>query len=371
MPHSPTEVAGPPIPDRFRVARELRGKTQREVVESTGGAISAPALSQIESGKLRPSEATVISLGHALKVPAGFFSAQWPDTAEGATFFRDLRSTSVRVRRQANAQTLLLSTFITTLGSYVRFPEVEIPDIEVGIGAPENEIEQTSRVIRNAWNLGADPIKHVVRELERHGIAVARLFLGGQSIDAFSTWTSERPLVILSADKTDNYVRSRFDAAHELGHLVMHRGAEHGSRELEKQANIFASALLIPDGEAQHLLPRRLDASGWARLAELKRTWGISMAALLYRAKSLSVLSPDAYQSAMRYMSARGWRRQEPGDAQMGAPEAPLLLERSVRRAEIEAGLSIDNLIDQAYLPLADMHDLLRAAVDVRPMIEL
>ena len=103
----------------------------------------------------------------------------------------------------------------------------------------------------------------------------------------------------------------------------------------------------------------------------MKRVWGLSMSALLYRARTLRVLSPEAYQAAMRYMSARGWRRQEPGDREMGAPEAPMLIERSMRRAEIEADVSVEDLVRSAHLPIDDMHDLLAAAVDDRPIVEL
>lgn len=95
------------------------------------------------------------------------------------------------------------------------------------------------------------------------------------------------------------------------------------------------------------------------------------MSALLYRARTLRIVSPEGYQAAMRYMSARGWRRQEPGDREMGAPEAPMLIERSMRRAEIEAGISVEELVHSAHLPIDDMHDLLEAAVDDRPIVEL
>ena len=210
----------------------------------------------------------------------------------------------------------------------------------------------------------------MVRALERKGIAVARLRTGSTSVDAFSTRAGRRPIVLLTDDKSDNYVRSRLDASHELGHLVMHEDVEPGSKEIERQAQDFASCFLMPSECAREELPPRLDATGWARLAEMKRRWGISMAALLFRARSLRVVSPDDYQSAMRYMSARGWRKQEPGDREMGAPEAPLLLERAIRRAEVELEITLDALARSAHLPLDDMRSLLEAAVDTRPTVE-
>lgn len=368
----PTAPVAPPRSDRIRLARELRGMTQRDVVEAMDGTVSAPAISQMESGKIRPSAATIESLASALQVPRGFFSAQWAIDSEPAhTFFRDLRSTSVKERRRAAAQTVLLSSFLTALTYHVRLPEVAVPQVTMPRGAERDEIEHAAATVRNAWGLGIDSVTHVVREMERHGIVVARLSLGHQSVDAFSIWRAERPLVLLTDDKSDNYVRSRFDAAHELGHLVMHRHTEPGSKEIEGQAHDFAASFLLPETVAREVLPTRLDPAGWSKLAEIKRVRGISIAALLYRARALRILSSDAYQGAMRYMSARGWRKQEPGDREMGAPEAPLLLERSVRRAEIESNISVEDLVATAQLPVDDVLALLAAAVDERPVIEL
>lgn len=371
MTEHPDSVAAPARPERIRLARELRGWTQREVVQRMGGRISAPALSQIEAGKLRAAEDTLDGLATALEVPPTFFSAQWPTDGRPATFFRDLRSTSVRERRQAAARTQLLADFTSALEQHVRFPEVSVPPIPVARGASSDEIESIAMRVRDGWDLGREPIAHVVRTLERRGIAVARLRTGSTAVDAFSTPDGRRPLVLLTDDKVDNYVRSRLDASHELGHLVMHRDAEPGSKEVERQAQEFGSCFLLPSECALEELPSRLDAAGWSRLAEMKRIWGISIAALLFRARSLRVISQDAYQSAMRYMSARGWRKQEPGDHEMGAPEAPLLLERAVRRAEFELGIPIDEIAQSAHLPIADLRGLLEAAVDSRPTIEL
>ncbi len=363
--------ATPVIPSRIRLARDLRGLTQQQVVAELGGSISPPALSQIEAGKFRPSDAVVKQLSAALNVPQSFFTAQWPSENQAATYFRDLRSTSARDRRRAGAQALILSNFITALEQYVRLPEVSVPSLPRELDAGRDEIEHAALTIRQSWELGSDPIPHVVRELERHGVAVARLSLGNTAIDAFSTRVGHRPLVFLTDDKNDNYVRSRLDASHELGHLVMHQTVEPGTKEVERQAQDFASSFLLPEDSARLELPSRLDAAGWSQLAEAKRTWGMSMAALLFRARALRMISADIYQSAMRYMSSKGWRTQEPGDREMGAPESPLLLERSVRQAEIEAGVSVESLVNSAHLPLDDIFDLLETSVDERPIIEL
>ena len=194
--------------------------------------------------------------------------------------------------------------------------------------------------------------------------------MGTREVDAFSVQFDQRPLVLLTNDKP-SYVRSRFDAAHELGHIVLHRSARETSRELERQAHEFASALLLPRSVALEELPRAMDGSGWTKLAQLKRKWGISIAALLFRSKDLGLLSPIEFKNAMRYMSVRGWRKMEPGDREMGPPEVPVLVERSIRAIELNSGISLAQLTELAMVPLEDMKEVVLASRDIRPGVDL
>lgn len=50
----------------------------------------------------------------------------------------------------------------------------------------------------------------------------------------------------------------------------------------------------------------------------------MSLGALLYRARELELITPTNYESAVKYMSKRGWRVREPGSS--GPPEEPKLL---------------------------------------------
>jgi len=156
--------------------------------------------------------------------------------------------------------------------------------------------------------------------LEDHGVIVIRLSLASARIDAFSVAFADRPVVVLASDKSDRG-RSRFDAAHELGHLVMHGSDIWGMTEVEQEAHRFASAFLMPRDQIYVELPTRVD---WPALFELKRRWQVSLAALLMRARSLGRLSESVYLSAIKTASARGWRRTEP--IPLGASEEPTLL---------------------------------------------
>jgi Zn-dependent peptidase ImmA (M78 family) len=157
--------------------------------------------------------------------------------------------------------------------------------------------------------------------------------------------------VLLSPDKQDK-ARSRFDAAHELGHLLMHHDAEPGSRLLEQQAHAFAAEFLAPAAEIVPDLPTRVD---WLRLHDLKRRWGISLTALVYRGHALGALSDRAYQSALRQLAA--WGYPEPGD--LGLPEAPILLPRALELLGGDSALA--SVARDCGLPVGVVRQVLRA----------
>ena len=166
-----------------------------------------------------------------------------------------------------------------------------------------------------------------------------------QDIDAYSAVAGKLPVIVLDGGKGSVWDRDNFNLAHELGHIVMHRGIRHtpGTRTVEAQAHRFAGAFLGPAKAMREVLPRDLD---WSRYFELKREWGMSMAALIRRARDLGVIDDATYTRAMKQRSAYGWRKAEPGSADRSLP-APRFLRQAMAKAEI----SSSRLAERAHLP--------------------
>jgi len=101
----------------------------------------------------------------------------------------------------------------------------------------------------------------------------------------------------------------RFDAAHELGHLVLHRHAAPNGQEAEQDANAFASALLMPAANVRANAPRFATID---QLMRLKKIWGVSLAAVTYRLHKLGLLSDWHYRKLYIEISSRGYRKAEP-----------------------------------------------------------
>lgn len=298
-------------PSRVRLARELRGWTRSRLAQEAG--VSPAAIGQYEAGSV-PGDATLEKLASALCFPPNFFRVPTTSTHEG--FFRSLRRTSVTDRRRARAYAHLAHDLAAAAPSGIPnrdVPDLSAPDLDPNSDWPVHAAQQ----VRQAWRIAPGPVPNVIEVLEAHGILVLRLMLDSVDVDAFSLPFDDRPVVVLSTDKNDR-ARSRFDAAHELGHLVMHGEHVWGVKEVEQQAHAFAAEFLMPRADIEPELPSRVD---WAALFALKERWQVSLAALLMRAKTLNRITPNEYLSAVKYASARGWRRTEP--VQLGAPEQP------------------------------------------------
>jgi Zn-dependent peptidase ImmA (M78 family)/DNA-binding XRE family transcriptional regulator len=310
----------------------MRGLTKVELADRID--VSTAAVGQYESAKSRPRKGVLAQISIALGFPVAFFEARDPvqKVSEDATNFRRLRSVSRRSRNRLLAQVRVLADVLTVLEDHVELPEVDLPESSTPLDRREEDIEAAAGKLRQAWGLGDAPIDSIVRLIESHGVLIAQLASENDGVDAFSLLLRDRPLIVLVKDKADA-ARSNFDAAHELGHLLLHHDAEPANVVREHEANAFASAFLMPATAMLRELPGRVD---WQALMALKRRWHVSLQALLYRARTLGRISESAYKRAMVRISAAGWRTHEPGN--LGDPEAPTLIAKSVSLLE-EAGI--------------------------------
>jgi Zn-dependent peptidase ImmA (M78 family)/transcriptional regulator with XRE-family HTH domain len=352
-------------PNRLRQARQLRGITRAELARLVG--LSPAAVSQYEGGHTRPKPEKLQQLAWSLRVPTSFFIEsrdEPPIPSADGSFFRSLRSTAKRDREKAAAHAGLLVQLVAEVERHVELPAFEsIPDLGLAPDDALEDAEHAAQQVRAAWGLGHGPIPDVVRVLERHGIVVVRLTFDGPDVDAFSWTSGPRPLVVLGRDK-GVYERSRFDAAHELAHILLHAAdPEPAEPSMERQAHRFASAFLVPAEALRAEWPAgRVD---WAKLLQLKERWGISVAALLYRGKDIGILTPQAHQNAMKYLSRKWGRRREPG------PEYPLegpsLLNKALGVLQ-DADITLERLANDAHLLEPDV---LRELFDLQPRARL
>lgn len=345
------------VPERLTLARELRGCTKAEVAERVSK--TAAAIGQFENGRARPDAQTLASIALALGVPVGFFARQQAASLMSidACHFRSLRSASQRERKRLLATGSLLCDVLGFLDHHVELPAEQVTAVAASVQTIE-EIEICATHVRKSWGMGLGPIPNMVKLLESKGTLVAFIPNDCEEVDAFSAWHEGRPLVFLVRHKGSTS-RTRFDAAHELGHLVMHADVVAGSPELERQANRFAGAFLLPRDSFLRECPRSLN---WPLFHELKQRWKVSLAALVKRAHDLECISEASYRRAFVHLNQTGARRSEPHEP--SAEHASLFTQAF---AAIADEYSPEDVANALAMPWADV----ATVVGIPPALEL
>lgn len=324
------------IPGRLRAARIAKRMNQAELGSALGK--TRQIVSAYEQGEKSPEGATMKSIAEVLGQPISYFTSPEREGFGpfGPRFYRAIGPETKRRNLMCDVYADWQVQIARYLDDLIVYPPLLLPEIapEQGeIGYDEEEIEEAAAACRKIWGLGNGPISNVLSLAESKGIITTRLVMEGERVEAFSFWNGPRPFIFLASEK-NSAARARFDVAHEIGHLVLHRGVGPEDicepktlKRLEAEANRFAGALLLPrESFPSEVFTTRLDA-----FVELKVRWKVAIQAMVYRCKDLGIFDEFQITNLYKQISARKWRTQEPLDDPNVLPiEQPKLLRNAV-----------------------------------------
>ncbi|SDQ68687.1 Zn-dependent peptidase ImmA, M78 family [Pseudomonas grimontii] len=346
--------------ERLKQLRLAFGMTQTTLAEMVGRA--SGNVSKWENGLQVPEADAFQRLCEVFGVSENWLLEEQFTTGENTPFFfRSQVSTTTSAREIAEVRLEWLQEISYKLQESLEFIEVNVPHLEERNCEliSDEEIEQMASKCRQTWGLGIAPISNVVQVLESAGIVCARTTLGHLKMDGVSNWyeLDQRPYVLLVADKA-NGIRNRFDAAHELGHIVLHRYISKEQYDanyalLETQAHRFASAFLLPpESFLREVRWPTLDT-----LLALKPRWKVSVAAMVRRCLDLEIINDTTTTRLWKARSARGWVKGEPMDSDFDF-EKPQLIARGVKMLVENNVLSRSQLRQVLGLPLHILENL-------------
>lgn len=286
--------------NRLIFARKRRGLTIKALASSVG--MTSKIISMYEHGEAVPPNQTMALLAKTLHFPEPFFFLDdIADLNDTAVSFRSFSKMTASVKDSALGAGQIALEFAFWLGKKFDLPIADIPDLR------GHHPEAAAATLRNILALGELPIGNMVHLLEAKGVMVFSLTENTLNMDAYSFWMNDRPFMFLNTKKSVEH--SRFDAAHELGHLVLHKHGAPTGKELELEANRFASAFLMPVGSVRAKAPRFPSINAFI---ELKPHWRVSVSALIRRMKDLSLITDWHYRGLMIELSKKGYLKNEP-----------------------------------------------------------
>lgn len=332
-------------PSRLKLARIRRKLTLKELAEQMG--LSSRIVIEYEKDYClyEPTPETVAAYSKALNYPESFFFGDDVEAIDPMTVsFRSLRTTKAADQHAAigaGGLGVLLSEYFS---SRFTLPQPDLLDLR------GSEPEAAAQAMREAWGIGKKSISNVVHLLEKHGVKVFWLSEETANIDAFSFWKDNVPYIFLNTRKSGE--RSRFDAAHELAHLVLHRLGDVKGQDAERDADNFASAFLMPP---ENVMAVKMALPTFDKIVQLKSLWKVSAMALIVRMRNLNVLTEWQYNSLMRDATAKGYRTGEPGGIER---ERSIIIEKIIT-ALSGNGIHLSQLSDGLNVPLDELSSLL------------
>jgi Zn-dependent peptidase ImmA (M78 family)/transcriptional regulator with XRE-family HTH domain len=380
-------------PRRLTEARVAKGLTMAALGKLAY--ISSQTISALENGTRRPAADILVMLSRTLDVSVRYFKEEraFPVVADSAVFFRSSASARTRrnqeMRKQHAAWAYEVSAWLDQMVALPDFdaesfwgsapvinPSNDLNDFSLEPqGYTEEEIEASAAKLRSAWSLGTGPILDLVQLLESRGFRIVRQPSASNRLDAFSKIINAQPMIFLSSDK-DSGTRSRFDAAHELGHLLLHphlTATEVSNptilKRIEYEANYFAGAFLMPASS----FTKEIHGTTLGSFLAMKPRWRLSAQALFRRAYNLKAIEDYQYNRLCVDISARGMRKREPHDESI-PPELPTVLRDAWKLLLSHKIILSGQIIEELQLPqefVATAIGIPPAALDSQNVIQL
>ena len=344
------------IADRIRQARLASGLTLVALGKKVD--VSHTAIQKYEKGLLTPSSSQLLKLARACGIRTEYFfrthtvELLQPEFRKLSTFGKTAQDAlKIKVVELVEKRVELLGAF----------PELPLLAFAAPTELPErieslDEIEAFSDQVRNAWQLGMSPITDLTDTLEGLGLLV---IVVDEENPGFSGLTAKvrtedgREYPVVAVSKRWPGDRQRFTLAHELGHLLL-EGRLADDIDKEKACDRFAGAFLAPRLAVLQLLGQQRHALEWQELYVLKHEFGLSMAGWLHRAKQCSVITDTAHLTMVKRFSAKGWRKNEPGNPLL--QENPRLFDQLVYRALSEQYISEGKAAELLGIPMMRFH---------------
>jgi Zn-dependent peptidase ImmA (M78 family)/transcriptional regulator with XRE-family HTH domain len=346
-----------------RLARYYAELTQTELATRLG--IKQYAVARIEQGKVDYSP-IVKDLEFATGLPMQFFDIDRRyASASSSISYRKRGACPSSIKDRAKfLSSIANSALETAIASHVRYADVQVPGIPMETPAtnPYEARAQgaaAAKRVRQEWGVGWGPISNVIRLMESKGVRVFFLREPVESLDGFACWFPQRkPYVFLNSFIADP-ARMRFDACHELGHIVMHGGVNLDSRNdlWEAMAHGFAAEFLAPWETFSRECPPIPDID---RLSNLRRRWGISMQAAVKHMHANKAISDASYTNAFKKFSYLGYRRgPEPGwfmpdSSVMHAKFHEVIAKKGITISQVAESIALPETLVNQMIPAFD-----------------
>lgn len=342
------------VAKRIKSARTLAGLSLRELSQKMEGIVSHNAITKYENGLMMPDSKVLLALAKALDVKIDYFFRPYTVTIESVEFRKKsklLKKNSKAIQQQVIDEIekyIEIELFLNISSEFLN----PIKSLEIKTGV---DVENAVNHLLTEWKIGFNALPNVIELLEDKGVKVVELD-ANDDFDGLSGWANETiPVIVIN--KKYPIERKRFTALHELGHLLLSFKAELDPKTIEKLCYRFAGAILIPQETFLIEFGASRRKISISELIAIKESYGISIQAIMARAKDLGLINEDRYIEFRIWLNKSIERKKEIGFGQFVGKEHSGRFKQLIYRAAAEDIISMSKAANLANQKLATFRE--------------
>lgn len=343
------------IGKRIKSARTLKGLSLRALSDALNGIVSHNAISKYEKGEMIPDSKVLIALSSILNVKTDYFLR--PQNVDISHIeFRKKNSLTIKKINAIKENVIDHIERYIELETFLQCQDVFLNPIKDIVIKSEEDVELAVEQLLNQWELGINTLPNVIEMLEYQGIKMVEVD-ADEKFDGLSGWANGTiPIIIVN--KRFSVERKRFTALHELGHLLLNISKEEfAQKNIEKFCNIFAGAMLLPKETIFKELGSNRSAISLNELIHIKESFGISIQAIMARAKHLGIISNDHYVKFRIWVNKHENHKKEIGFGEYKGVEHSSRFKQLLYRATAEEIITMSKAASLSNVKLAQFRD--------------
>lgn len=343
------------IGNRIKSARLLAGLSLRELSNALNGIVSHNAISKYEKGEMMPDSKVLIALSKALDVKTDYFLR--PQTVEISNIeFRKKSSLTVKKTNSIKENIKDNIERYIELETFLNFENTFINPIRDVVIENAEDVEKAVEQLLHQWDLGINALPNIIEILEDKDIKIVEID-ADDKFDGLSGWANNAiPVIVINKNFTVE--RKRFTALHELAHLLLCINMDIFShKEIEKFCNVFAGAMLLPKETLFNELGEKRNSISINELIYIKESYGISIQAIMARARGLDIISNDRYINFRKWVNSNENHKKEIGYGEYKGTEHSSRFKQLLYRATAEEIISMSKAASLSNVKLAQFRD--------------
>jgi Zn-dependent peptidase ImmA (M78 family) len=339
------------VAKRIKSARVMAGLSLRELSKLMEPSVSYNAIAKYENADMMPDSKVLIALSQALHVKPDYFFRPYSVNIQNIAFRKRQKFGVKKINALKEEITETLSRYL----EIEQFLGIETSFSNPLFNFPIQDGEDVERAVEQLivhWKIGINAIPNVIEMLEDKEIKVVETD-APLEFDGLSGWVDDKIPVIVVNKNYENE-RKRFNALHELGHTILQFDDSLSEKEVEKLCHRFAGALLIPKETFFTELGKNRTSISLKELKTIKESYGISIQAIMARAKDLEVINQNTF---LQFRIQISKNRAEDGLGQFIGKERSDRFKSLVFRAASEEIISISKAANLCNQKLASFRD--------------